>query len=160
MSTEQEFTNLKISIDELVANAQNTIMPKVTPILNVIEDIKRQLVHGTDTIPTVQLHEWGLVLSVANTELTPQKDAYALASSLWNIEIKKSNATNLAQRRQEQRKVDIENQNVIDSSDKETQKAILDYMAALLEDTQRNATQLLYELNRIMDARTALGEAK
>lgn len=158
MDTEQEFDIAKANIDEIVARAQEIISPKIEPINRVIEDIKQKLIHGTDMIPTSQLHEWGLVLSVAITELTPHKDAYALSSSLWSIDIKKSNATNLAQRRQEQKKVDVENQNVIDSADKETQKVILDYMSAILEDTQKNATQLLYELNRIMDARTALGE--
>ena len=48
---------------------------------------------------------------------------------------------------------DIENQNVIDRSDKETQKIILDYMSGVIKDTQDNIYQMCSELNRIMDAR-------
>ena len=127
-----EFDIIKSEIDDIVAKAQEVIAPKVEPVNRVIADIKQQLAHGTDRIPTSQLHEWGLVLSVITSELTPQKDAYALASALWKVEISKSAAKNLAQRRAEQKKVEVENQTVIDNADKETQKIILDYMTSII----------------------------
>ena len=155
-----EFDVVKSEIDEIVARAQEVIAPKIAPVNRVIADIKEQLAHGTDRIPTSQLHEWGLVLSVITSELTPQKDAYALASALWKVEINKSNAKNLAERRAEQKKVEVENQNVIDNSDKETQKIILDYMSSIIKDTQENIYQMCSELNRIMDGRIRNGEVK
>ncbi len=155
---EKEFSQKKLEIDEIVAKAQEVIGPKIEPVRRIIEDIKLQLSHGTDRIPTSQLHEWGLALSVATSELTPHKEAYALASALWRQDISKSNAKNLAERRAEQKKVDVENDNVIHSSDKETQKIILDYMAGIIKDTQDNIYQMCSELNRIMDSRTRNGE--
>lgn len=157
---EQEFMSAKADIDEIVASAQAVIAPKIEPVRKIIEDIKVQLAHGTDRIPTSQLHEWGLALSVVTSELTPHKDAYALASALWKQDIAKSNAKNLAERRAEKKKVDVENENVVRNSDKETQKVILDYMANIIKDTQDNIYQMCSELNRIMDARTRGGEVK
>lgn len=155
-----DFEAVKAGIDEIVARAQEVIAPKIAPVNRVIADIKEQLAHGTDRIPTSQLHEWGLVLSVITSELTPQKDAYALASALWKVEINKSNAKNLAERRAEQKKTEVENQNIIDNSDKETQKIILDYMSSIIKDTQENIYQMCSELNRIMDARARNNETK
>ena len=155
-----EFTTTKSEIDEIVSSAQAVILPKIKPVENVISDIKLQLAHGTDRIPTSQIQEWALALSVITSELTPHKEAYALASSLWRVEINKSNAKTLAERRAEQKKVDIENQNIIKNSDKETQKIILDYMSSMIKDTQENIYQMCSELNRILDARTRFGEAK
>ena len=156
----EEFTTTKSEIDEIVSSAQAVILPKIQPVENVISDIKLQLAHGTDRIPTSQIQEWALALSVITSELTPHKEAYALASSLWRVEINKSNAKTLAERRAEQKKVDIENQNIIKNSDKETQKIILDYMSSMIKDTQDNIYQMCSELNRILDARTRFGEAK
>ena len=156
----EEFTTTKSEIDEIVSSAQAVILPKIQPVENVISDIKLQLAHGTDRIPTSQIQEWALALSVITSELTPHKEAYALASSLWRVEINKSNAKTLAERRAEQKKVDIENQNIIKNSDKETQKIILDYMSSMIKDTQENIYQMCSELNRILDARTRFGEAK
>ena len=155
-----EFTTTKSEIDEIVSSAQAVILPKIKPVENVIADIKLQLAHGTDRIPTSQIQEWALALSVITSELTPHKEAYALASSLWRVEINKSNAKTLAERRAEQKKVDIENQNIVKNSDKETQKVILDYMSSMIKDTQENIYQMCSELNRILDARTRFGEAK
>ena len=155
-----EFTTTKSEIDEIVSSAQAVILPKIKPVENVIADIKLQLAHGTDRIPTSQIQEWALALSVITSELTPHKEAYALASSLWRVEINKSNAKTLAERRAEQKKVDIENQNIVKNSDKETQKVILDYMSSMIKDTQANIYQMCSELNRILDARTRFGEAK
>lgn len=155
-----EFTTTKSEIDEIVSSAQAVILPKIQPVENVISDIKQQLAHGTDRIPTSQIQEWALALSVITSELTPYKEAYALASSLWKVEINKSNAKTLAERRAEQKRVDIENQNVVKNSDKETQKVILDYMSSMIKDTQDNIYQMCSELNRILDARTRFGEAK
>lgn len=155
-----EFTTAKSEIDEIVSSAQAVILPKIKPVENVIADIKQQLAHGTDRIPTSQIQEWALALSVITSELTPHKEAYALASSLWRVEINKSNAKTLAERRAEQKKVDIENQNIVKNSDKETQKVILDYMSSMIKDTQENIYQMCSELNRILDARTRFGEAK
>lgn len=155
-----EFTTTKSEIDEIVSSAQAVILPKIQPVENVIADIKQQLAHGTDRIPTSQIQEWALALSVITSELTPHKEAYALASSLWKVEINKSNAKTLAERRAEQKKVDIENQNIVKNSDKETQKVILDYMSSMIKDTQENIYQMCSELNRILDARTRFGEAK
>lgn len=155
-----EFTTTKSEIDEIVSAAQAVILPKIQPVENVISDIKQQLAHGTDRIPTSQIQEWALALSVITSELTPHKEAYALASSLWKVEINKSNAKTLAERRAEQKKVDIENQNIVKNSDKETQKVILDYMSSMIKDTQENIYQMCSELNRILDARTRFGEAK
>ena len=155
-----EFTTTKSEIDEIVSSAQAVILPKIKPVENVISDIKLQLAHGTDRIPTSQIQEWALALSVITSELTPHKEAYALASSLWRVEINKSNAKTLAERRAEQKKVDIENQNIVKNSDKETQKVILDYMSSMIKDTQENIYQMCSELNRILDARTRFGEAK
>lgn len=157
---EQAFFEAKTSIEEIVARAQEVVGPKIEPVKKIIADIKEQLAHGIDRIPTSQLHEWGLALSVVTSELTPHKDAYALASALWKQDIAKSNAKNLAERRAEKKKVDVENENVIANSDKETQKIILDYMSALIKDTQDNIYQMCSELNRIMDARTRNGEVK
>lgn len=155
-----EFITTKSEIDEIVSAAQAVILPKIQPVENVISDIKQQLAHGTDRIPTSQIQEWALALSVITSELTPHKEAYALASSLWRVEINKSNAKTLAERRAEQKKVDIENQNIVKNSDKETQKVILDYMSSMIKDTQDNIYQMCSELNRILDARTRFGEAK
>lgn len=155
-----EFITAKSEIDEIVSSAQAVILPKIKPVENVISDIKQQLAHGTDRIPTSQIQEWALALSVITSELTPHKEAYALASSLWRVEINKSNAKTLAERRAEQKKVDIENQNIVKNSDKETQKVILDYMSSMIKDTQENIYQMCSELNRILDARTRFGEAK
>lgn len=155
-----EFITTKSEIDEIVSSAQAVILPKIQPVENVIADIKQQLAHGTDRIPTSQIQEWALALSVITSELTPHKEAYALASSLWKVEINKSNAKTLAERRAEQKKVDIENQNIVKNSDKETQKVILDYMSSMIKDTQENIYQMCSELNRILDARTRFGEAK
>lgn len=155
-----EFSTTKSEIDEIVSSAQAVILPKIKPVENVISDIKLQLAHGTDRIPTSQIQEWALALSVITSELTPYKEAYALASSLWRVEINKSNAKTLAERRAEQKKVDIENQNIVKNSDKETQKVILDYMSSMIKDTQENIYQMCSELNRILDARTRFGEAK
>lgn len=155
-----EFSTTKSEIDEIVSSAQAVILPKIKPVENVISDIKLQLAHGTDRIPTSQIQEWALALSVITSELTPHKEAYALASSLWRVEINKSNAKTLAERRAEQKKVDIENQNIVKNSDKETQKIILDYMSSMIKDTQENIYQMCSELNRILDARTRFGEAK
>lgn len=155
-----EFSTTKSEIDEIVSSAQAVILPKIKPVENVIADIKQQLAHGTDRIPTSQIQEWALALSVITSELTPHKEAYALASSLWRVEINKSNAKTLAERRAEQKKVDIENQNIVKNSDKETQKVILDYMSSMIKDTQENIYQMCSELNRILDARTRFGEAK
>ena len=155
-----EFSTTKSEIDEIVSSAQAVILPKIKPVENVISDIKQQLAHGTDRIPTSQIQEWALALSVITSELTPHKEAYALASSLWRVEINKSNAKTLAERRAEQKKVDIENQNIVKNSDKETQKVILDYMSSMIKDTQDNIYQMCSELNRILDARTRFGEAK
>ena len=155
-----EFITAKSEIDEIVSSAQAVILPKIKPVENVISDIKQQLAHGTDRIPTSQIQEWALALSVITSELTPHKEAYALASSLWRVEINKSNAKTLTERRAEQKKVDIENQNIVKNSDKETQKVILDYMSSMIKDTQDNIYQMCSELNRILDARTRFGEAK
>lgn len=155
-----EFITAKSEIDEIVSSAQAVILPKIKPVENVISDIKQQLAHGTDRIPTSQIQEWALALSVITSELTPHKEAYALASSLWRVEINKSNAKTLAERRAEQKKVDVENQNIVKNSDKETQKVILDYMSSMIKDTQDNIYQMCSELNRILDARTRFGEAK
>jgi hypothetical protein len=155
-----EFITTKSEVDEIVSSAQAVILPKIQPVENVIADIKQQLAHGTDRIPTSQIQEWALALSVITSELTPHKEAYALASSLWKVEINKSNAKTLAERRAEQKKVDIENQNIVKNSDKETQKVILDYMSSMIKDTQENIYQMCSELNRILDARTRFGEAK
>ena len=161
MSEEQldaAFTETKAEIDEILASAYAIIEPKIAPVNDIIKDIKEKLAHGTDTIPTSQLHEWGLALSIATSELTPHKDAYALASALWKVDIAKSNAKSIAEKRADQKKVDVENQNIIDRSDKETQKAILDYMSGLIRDTQDNIYQMCSELNRIMDSRTRFAE--
>ena len=158
MPDEQEFLDVKAEIDNILATAYEVVSPLLAPVNKIIQDIKQQLAHGTDRISTDQLHEWGLALSVATSELTPQKDAYALASALWKVDIAKSNAKSIAEKRADQKKVDVENQNVIDRSDKETQKIILDYMSGLIKDTQDNIYQMCSELNRIMDARTRFAE--
>ncbi|MCM1322834.1 MAG: hypothetical protein NC218_01475 [Acetobacter sp.] len=157
---EKEFMETKADIDSIVKSAQEVLEPKLAPINRIIADIKEQLVHGTDRIPTAQFHEWGLALSVATSELTPHKDAYALASALWKQDINKSNAKTVAERRGNSKKVDIENDNVLVNADKETQKIILDYMAQIIKDTQDNVYQMCSELNRIMDSRTRFGEQK
>lgn len=154
------FLQTKEEIDDIIAKAEQVLQPKLEPVKKVMESIKTNLAHGTDRIPTQLLHEWALSLSVFQSELTPQKEAYALASILWKLDINKTNATNLAQRRAEQRKAEVENQNVLDNMDRETQKAILDYMANVIKNTQENIYQMCSELNRILDARTRFGENK
>ncbi len=157
---EDTFDVVKEGIENILVEAQSVIKPKLRPLEELIDDIKVQLAHGTDRIPTSLLHEWGLTLSVIRTELSSQREAYALASGLWKVQINRSNAKSIAERRVEQKKVEIENQNIIDNSDKETQKLIIDYMSSMLRDAQEDIYQLCSELNRIMDARTRNLECK
>lgn len=149
----QDFEESKLAINEILAAAEEVIKPKISPIMKVIDDIKLQLVHGTDRITTERIQEWALSLSATSTELSPHKEAFSLASILWRVDINNSNAKSLADRRSEQKKVEIENQNIIDSRDKETQKIIIDYMSSILESAQKNISQMLSTLNRILDGR-------
>ena len=147
------FEESKLSIQEIVVAAQEVVAPKIEPVTKIINDIKMKLVHGTDAIPTSTIQEWAVQLSVANTELSSHKEAFSLASALWRVDINNSNARTLAERRAEQKKIEIENQNIIDNRDKETQKIIIDYMASMIKDAQENIYQLCSELNRILDGR-------
>lgn len=155
-----DFEASKEQIQEIVTRAQEVVGPRIAPVVAIIDDIKTQLVHGTDRIPTETIQQWALSLSIYSTELVPHKEAYSLASLLWKVDINNSNAKSLAERRSEQKRVEIENQNVIDSRDKETQKIIIDYMSSLMKNTQENIYQMCSELNRILDARNWHRESK
>ena len=150
---ETDFETSKQNIQEIVLRAQEVVGPKIEPVTKVIDDIKTQLVHGTDRIPTSTIQEWALALSITTTELSPHREAFALASMLWKSDINISNAKSLAERRAEQKKTEVENQNIINSEDKCIQKIIEDYMTSILKSTQENIYQLCSELNRILDAR-------
>jgi ferritin-like metal-binding protein YciE len=154
------FEQTKEEIQEIVSRAEEVVAPKIEPIKQIIEEIKAALVHGTDTIPTSRVQDWALALSLYNADLSPHKEAFSLASMLWRVDINNSNAKTLADRRAEQKKAEIENQNVIDSKDKETQKIIVDYMSGMIKSTQENIYQMCSELNRILDARNWNREAK
>ena len=159
-NTDDLFMQSKAEIDDILARAQSVLEPKLAPVRAVMDSIKTQLAHGTDRIPTSTINEWAVSLSVFTSELTPQKEAYALSAALWAVDIKKSNAKNLLERRAERKKVDVETQNIVDSADKETQKVILDYMANVIKGIQDNIYQMCSELNRIMDGRTRNNENK
>lgn len=154
------FEESKQSIEEIVAAARSVVVPKIAPVTKIINDIKEKLVHGTDNIPTAVIQEWELNLALSNSELSSHKEAFSLASMLWKVDINNSNAKSLVERRAEQKKTEIETQNIIDSRDKETQKIIIDYMASMIKDTQENIMQLLSALNRILDARNWNRESK
>lgn len=154
------FEEVKNDIQEIVSRAEEVIAPKLAPVREIIEEIKRALVRGTDTIPTSRIQDWALSLSIYNAELFPHKEAYSLASALWKIEINNSNAKSLAERRAEQKKAEIETLNVLNSRDKETQKIIIDYMSSMIRGAQDSISQMCSELNRILDARNWNREAK
>lgn len=154
------FEEVKDDIQEIVSRAEEVIAPKLAPVREIIEEIKRALVRGTDTIPTSRIQDWALSLSIYNAELFPHKEAYSLASALWKIEINNSNAKSLAERRAEQKKAEIETLNVLNSRDKETQKIIIDYMSSMIRGAQDSIGQMCSELNRILDARNWNREAK
>lgn len=155
------FEETKLEIDELVAKAQEVIAPRLAPVQKVIDDIKVQLAHGTDRIPTSQLHEWGLVLSIMSAEMTPQKEAYGLACTLWKSDMSRTKAATLAERRLEKKAIaDAENEAILLNADKEVQKLIIEYMSGVIKSTKEDIYMMCSELNRIMDARNRNGEAK
>lgn len=151
----------KKKIEEIVARAQMVVQPKIAPVQRVLDDIKLQLAHGTDRIPTSQLHEWGLVLAIISTEMTPQKEAYALSSAFWKASMSKTKATTVAARRLEKKAIaDAENEAVTLNTDKETERLIMEYMTSLLRTTKEDVYMMCSELNRIMDARSRWQEDK
>lgn len=154
------FEQTKEQIQLILSQAEETVSEKIAPVREVLNEIKRSLAHGTDTLPTSIIQDWAVSLSLYNAELTSHKEAFSLASALWKIDINNSNAKSLAERRSEQKKAEIENQNIIDSRDKDTQKIIIDYMSSVLKGTQENISQMCSELNRILDARNWNREIK
>lgn len=154
------FEQSKEQIQEILFAAEEAIKPRIAPVRELLVEIKQALAHGTDKISTNIFQDWAVTLGIYSSELTAYKEAYSLASALWKIDINNSNAKSLAERRAEQKKVDIENQNVIDSKDKETQKVIIDYMKSMLQETKNDISTMLSELNRILDARNWNREVK
>ena len=100
------FEEAKMEIDDIVGRAKQVIDPLLAPTRKVIEDIKSKLAGGTDMIPTAVINEWTLVLGITLTELTAYKDAYALTSALWKVNIDSNSAQSLIARRPDQKKVD------------------------------------------------------
>ena len=86
MSTEIEISEVdkkaEARIDTILKNAEEVIFNKLKVANRLIDDIKKQLVHGTDTITTIQIQEWAVVIPIISQELTPSKEAYALTKKL------------------------------------------------------------------------------
>ena len=156
---DDEFRASKQEIDEIVARAEAALASKLAPVREVVDEIRKLLAHGTDTIPTAVINQWTLELATTKSELSSFQEAYALASTLWDIDIRRAKAKNIVERG-DKRKTDVESQNVVDSADKETQRVIFDYMHAVIDDTRDDIRQLLSELNRIIDARVRNDEAR
>lgn len=145
-------------IDEILAKSQNVIEDKLKPALALIEDVKSQMIHGTDCITTAQIQEWAVVIPIICQELTPYKEAYALARQLWDIETKQAAAKNLLEL--DQKKTEIENINKLAGTKSGKEKAIQEYLRDMLTTTQENLCSLGNALKKILDARIANREAK
>ena len=77
---------------------------------------------------------------------------------MWDIEIKQLGARNLLEL--DRKKTEIEQINKLAGTENEKKKAIFDYMRNMLAGTQENLQTLGNALRKILDARTANGEAK
>lgn len=143
---------------DIIKSAEEVIMQKLKSANALIDDIKSQMVHGTDMITTTQIQEWAVVIPIICQELTPSKEAFALTKSLWEIELKKSAAKNLLELNK--KKTEIDQINKLAGTEGETNKAIAEYMRNMLGSTQDSLSSLGSSLKKILEARIRGREEK
>lgn len=145
------------TVDTLVKKAEKALEPRLRDVNNILVSVKEGLSNGVDTISTSQAKEWLIALSLMAFDLTPQREAFELTSSLWKLETEKLTAQRL-QNRGEKKKVDIIDENVILLNDYGIHQAVVDYMSKMLKEAKENIRQLLQAIRRIVDARAEEGD--
>lgn len=143
---------------EMVDEAEQVVMHKLKAAKALLDDVKTQLVHGTDMIATSQIQEWSVAIPIMCQDLTPYKEAYALTKKLFEIENKKIAAKNLLEL--DKKKTEIDQLNKLAGIGNETNAALTEYMRDMLTDTQDNLTSLNSALKKILEARNRGKEDK
>lgn len=148
---------IEARIEDALKRAKEVIDKKLIPARNLINEVKECTKRGTDTIPTSMLYDWSLTIPVMCSEIVAEKEAFALTKDLWDIETKQLQAKNLLELNELKSK--IEQINKVAGTENAKKGALAEYIRNMLNGTQEALWCLGNAIGKIINARTAIGEA-
>lgn len=119
--------------------------------MNLVEDVKRMLKAGSDTLTISQIEEWLLVIPVMIAELSPVRDAYELTRKLYTIDGDQIKARTLLDSSEKGgRREAIQ---TINTKDREVDKSVMYYIRDRAGNMMDALHSLLMSLMKIHNSR-------
>lgn len=118
---------------------------------NLVEDVKRMLKAGSDTLTMSQIEEWLLVIPVMIAELSPVRDAYELTRKLYTIDGDQIEARTLLDSTEKgERRKAIQ---TVNTKDREIDKSVMYYIRDRAGNMMDALHSLLMSLMKIVNYR-------
>lgn len=118
---------------------------------NLVEDVKRMLKAGSDTLTMSQIEEWLLVIPVMIAELSPVRDAYELTRKLYTIDGDQIEARTLLDSTEKgERRKAIQ---TVNTKDREIDKSVMYYIRDRAGNMMDALHSLLMSLMKIHNSR-------
>lgn len=119
--------------------------------MNLVEDVKRVLKVGSDTLTTSQIEEWLLVIPVMIAELSPIRDAYELTRKLYTIDGDQIKARTLLDTTEKGgRREAIQ---TINTKEREIDKSVMYYIRDRAGNMMESLHSLLLSLMKVHNSR-------
>lgn len=119
--------------------------------MNLVEDVKRVLKVGSDTLTTSQIEEWLLVIPVMIAELSPIRDAYELTRKLYTIDGDQIKARTLLDTTEKGgRREAIQ---IINTKEREIDKSVMYYIRDRAGNMMESLHSLLMSLMKVANYR-------
>lgn len=118
---------------------------------NLVNDVKRMLKAGSDTLTMSQIEEWLLVIPVMIAELSPVRDAYELTRKLYTIDGDQIEARTLLDSTEKgERRKAIQ---TVNTKDREIDKSVMYYIRDRAGNMMDALHSLLMSLMKIHNSR-------
>ena len=137
-----------IDIQQAATKEADTLLRAST---NLVEDVKRMLRAGSDTLTMSQIEEWLLVIPVMIAELSPVRDAYELTRKLYTIDGDQIKARTLLD--SSERGGRREAIQTINTKDREVDKSVMYYIRDRAGNMMDALHSLLMSLMKIHNSR-------
>lgn len=137
-----------IDIQQAATKEADSLLRAAT---NLVEDVKRMLKAGSDTLTMSQIEEWLLVIPVMIAELSPVRDAYELTRKLYTIDGDQIKARTLLDSSEKGgRREAIQ---TINTKDREVDKSVMYYIRDRAGNMMDALHSLLMSLMKIHNSR-------
>ena len=137
-----------IDIQQAATKEADSLLRAAT---NLVEDVKRMLKAGSDTLTMSQIEEWLLVIPVMIAELSPVRGAYELTRKLYTIDGDQIKARTLLDSSEKGgRREAIQ---TINTKDREVDKSVMYYIRDRAGNMMDALHSLLMSLMKIVNYR-------